>query len=716
MTNRVLFLILVLMGSLFAGCSNNSDESTFPEKTLHSEIPIKRVVLYQNGVAYIERSGKYTGKVINLRIRHDQVKDILKTLTVIDRSGGHAVSIALPVEKGQMARLAELPPQVRHSGGLLAIATAFRGAAARIETSSDTYRGRIVGIENLGAGDTNKYRLTLLRDGGKLLVIPVEKIKSLKVLDKTLTIGLEKSLDVSLNKGTWKPVNLSINLSRGGEHNLVISYVVEMPIWKPAYRLVVGENDKDILLQGWSVVDNLSGDDWRNVFLSLTAGTPLAFKYDLYTPHSVQRPDLTPSTTRMTEAPPEAIDATYTKSYEKKDYAPRPKSMRYRSYKKMERRRYKMSKSSPMGGALMDDDDAKEAEAKPSSASYYNRPVALSEMRRSFKNLVSGARVGSLFRYDIQSPVTVPDRSSALVTLINKDVEGQDVLYFISESGDTVPYRAVRFKNTSGYVLEKGPVAIYRKGQFVGEALGGVVEKDAVSFVPYAREGKVIIHTSQKWENEGERLLRIANGYIYVEERQINKFVYSIENRTDTEFTIYIRRNRRSGWTPANSKNFIFEKNVYFVPVKLKKGKNTAEIREETPIRRSYGLHYYKSRTYLKLFIKSPDLPEGIKSKLNEVLVIYEDATQLKLKMEEINRSRRVLKDQQYEDRKNIEVLGKKGNNDLRRKLLKRIDKIADQLSKLNREWVELNMKRGEKERRMFALFKMISFKAKPSK
>ncbi|MBU1221436.1 DUF4139 domain-containing protein [Myxococcota bacterium] len=696
---RLLILLSILT---FSACNGKDDYESTPSRTVQSELPIKRVVLYQNGVAYIERSGKFTGKVLSLRIRHDQVQDILKTLTVIDKSGGHAVAISLPVEKNQLAKMAELPPQVRRNGGLLAIAMAFRGAMAKVETSDDTYRGRIVGVENFGNDKENKYRLTLLRNG-KLLVISMDKINSLKVLDKTLTIGLEKSLDISLNKGTWKPINLAINLSHAGSHNLIVSYVVEMPIWKPAYRLVVGDNGKEILLQGWSVVDNLSGDDWRNVYLSLTAGTPLAFRYDLYTPHSVQRPDLTPAVNRVSEAPPAPVDATADDS--EMDAAPAPASK-----------------------SLSMDDSKKDYSRRPkrSRGKYYSRPIIknelseaprmeISDMRRSFKTLVSGASVGSLFRYDIKSPVTVPDRSSALVTLINKDVEGEDVLYFISESSDRVPYRAIRFKNKSGYVLEKGPIAIYRKGQFVGEALGGVIEKNATAFVPYAREGKIHIHVAQQWLNEGERLLKISNGNVVIEERNIYKYVYEIENRTGEEFTLYIRRNRRSGWNPANSKSFIFEKDIYYVPVKLKTGKNKTEIREETPVRRTYGLYYYKTHTYLKLFIKSPDLPGALKDKLKEVLDIYEEITQVKLKMEEISRSRSVLNDQQYEDRRNLEVLGKTGNNDLRRKLLKRIEKIADDLSKLNREWVELNMKKGEKERRMYALFKMISFTA-PSK
>ena len=52
------------------------------------------------------------------------------------------------------------------------------------------------------------------------------------------------------------------------------------------------------LLQGWAVVDNTSGEDWSKVSMSLTSGEPIAFRYDLHTPRTVDRADLTESGVR----------------------------------------------------------------------------------------------------------------------------------------------------------------------------------------------------------------------------------------------------------------------------------------------------------------------------------------------------------------------------------------------------------------------------------
>ena len=77
----------------------------------------------------------------------------------------------------------------------------------------------------------------------------------------------------------------------GKEHDLQVGYIAQTPVWRPSYRLVV---DKDgASLQTWGIVQNLSGEDWTNVSLSLVAEAPLAFDASLATPVIPARPTVT---------------------------------------------------------------------------------------------------------------------------------------------------------------------------------------------------------------------------------------------------------------------------------------------------------------------------------------------------------------------------------------------------------------------------------------
>jgi hypothetical protein len=213
-----------------------------------AELKVTRAVLYQNGIGYFERRGHIDDEVLHLRVRPDQIRDFLKSLTVVDLHEGRAVSIDFPIEKGRAQQMSDLPEQVRTQGGVLAIAAAFRGARCYVSADSGA-TGRLVGVEDLGGDKGHDWRLSVLTDGGALVQLRVDKVRELRVLDGTLEIGLRKALDLALDSGQWKPVDVAVRLAGHGSHDLVVSYVVEMPTWKPAYRLVLGKSGK-ALLQG----------------------------------------------------------------------------------------------------------------------------------------------------------------------------------------------------------------------------------------------------------------------------------------------------------------------------------------------------------------------------------------------------------------------------------------------------------------------------------
>ena len=68
-----------------------------------------------------------------------------------------------------------------------------------------------------------------------------------------------------------------------------MSYISEVPVWKCTYRIVVPREGKP-LLQGWAIVDNTVGEDWKNVELSLVAGAPQSFVQELSQPYYTRRP------------------------------------------------------------------------------------------------------------------------------------------------------------------------------------------------------------------------------------------------------------------------------------------------------------------------------------------------------------------------------------------------------------------------------------------
>src|SRR6202008_3898919 len=97
---------------------------------------------------------------------------------------------------------------------------------------------------------------------------------------------------LALSHDTQKKA-VSINFVGQGKRNVRVGYVIENPIWKTSYRLVLDKKEKPYL-QGWAIVENPTDEDWKDVRMALVAGRPISFQMDLYQPLFVPRPTVEP--------------------------------------------------------------------------------------------------------------------------------------------------------------------------------------------------------------------------------------------------------------------------------------------------------------------------------------------------------------------------------------------------------------------------------------
>src|SRR5262249_57181303 len=137
--------------------------------------------------------------------------------------------------------------------------------------------GIVLGIEKRarmqGAEKTEAQELVLVSDGGELRSIALDEMRGIKLLDAKLREDLEQYLSIlqsTIHKNLRK---LTISTTGQGERDLFISYVVEAPIWKTTYRVVL-DGESPPFLQGWALVDNVQDEDWNDVTLSLVSGAP----------------------------------------------------------------------------------------------------------------------------------------------------------------------------------------------------------------------------------------------------------------------------------------------------------------------------------------------------------------------------------------------------------------------------------------------------------
>jgi len=694
--------------TLPTACSETSPpegaESDGEEVEAELAVPIERVVLYRSGIAYVERRGQVEGDSVTLQVQPDQINDMLTTLTVVVDGGENVASaIELPIERTVAQDLDSLPPQVRQQGGLHSLLNAFRGAEVTIEAGTGSARGRVVGTESLVNDDGNQIRhVTLMTDDGDLRQFRIDRIRRVEMANRSLEIGLERSLDVSLGEGDWKPVELTIQLSGEGPHEVFISYVVEMPTWKPTYRILV--NDDDVHIQGWAVIDNVSGEDWSDVGLSLVAGTPISFQYDLHTPRFIPRPDLTE---RGFEGQANLL-APNVDSGVLALGAAASSTDSSRPGRTGARRRDRERSSNREGYFEGEDGDgewaAMDPEPEPEVADQFRLSGDL--LAESMGPSAASERLDNLFRYDVAHEISVDDRGSALVALLNEPVEGEDVLYFDPSAptagARNTPYRAVRLVNESDFTIERGPLSIYKDGAFVGQAIGPRIGEDELVFLPYSMDGRFRIDERRSTGEEGVRLVRIVNSVIYSEVQTISRRTYQVTNNATESARLYVRVPKRTNWSlrqPAEDSDGVIDQGgVWYVPLSLD-GSASQElvIEEATTVTRSVEIWSDIAADTIGLYLSSADAVPELSETLQTVLDRRHRIAEIQIEIEGQRQRRQDVYRRMSEIRQNLEALGdSRASRDLRRTLEARLGTQEDEATELTVGIISLEEEEAE--------------------
>ena len=85
-------------------------------------LPIRRVVLYKHGVGYFERRGKVSGsETLHFDFKARDMNDVLKSMTVLDLSGGSVSAVSYDSTKPLEQLLQEATIRIPDSGSLTAL-------------------------------------------------------------------------------------------------------------------------------------------------------------------------------------------------------------------------------------------------------------------------------------------------------------------------------------------------------------------------------------------------------------------------------------------------------------------------------------------------------------------------------------------------------------------------------------------------------------------
>lgn len=509
------------------GQANSNDDSG-------SRLPVKRVVLYKNGVGYFEHMAHVRGtQDLSIDFTTSQLNDVLKSLTAVDLGGGSVSS----VRYNSIAPLDERLKSLRLPFGQQITSNEFlnamRGSRVEAHNASGTAVGRLLSVEQIQKQvHENEFvtvtQFSVLTDAGELQTFEMGPGTSVRLADHEVMDEVGHYLNLISSSRAKDVRRMTLTASGNGDRDVFVSYISEVPVWKSTYRILISDKPGEKpLLQGWAIVDNTIGEDWKDVQLSLIAGSPQSFVQDISQPLYARRPvvPLPQSVMLM----PQAQEATLENNKEELEQTARlnapPSPV--------------MSPKALGGiGNVMTQSvsvEAQEGRDTLRSMAWMKKDVSQA----------TGKSIGDYFEYDIKQKITIDQNQSALVPILQSPIEAQKVTLW---NADSQPLRALWIKNTSGQILDDGTFNVLDADTFAGEGIMESIHPDERRLLSYAADPAVHVKSEDLRSDKPYSHVRIYKGMMMLTQEQREKTKYTIHDADTAARQVVIEYPARGGW------------------------------------------------------------------------------------------------------------------------------------------------------------------------
>ena len=449
-----------------------------------AELPVTAVTLSSAGLAEIERRGPLPGaEPIRFRAPVDAVDDILRTLILRDPAG-RVAGFSLPGQDLQTEAFRDLPVKPGDFASRIALLQALRG---QMVTAGGT-TGRLADAEASPDG----LRLTLVGPEG-LRLLRLAEGEQVRLADATLAARLDRAAAMLAASREADSREIEIVLTGADTTREVsFSYLAGAPVWKPSWRLILPAEPGPARLQGWAVVENRTGADWRNIHLSLVAGDPAAYRQALYTPLEVGRPE---RPVRLAEP----LDVTA-------DSGPRPLPPAAAAQPPL-------PYTAAMVAAMV---APAAAAARPAPPAYRpdadQRPEVAAPPLADLPEAAASAVSGRL-AYQLPASVSLPAGSTANLPFLDAELPAER-LWWLPGPNARHPLNAIRLRNTTTNPLPDGMAALFGPGGFLGDAELRWLPPGESRLLGYARDREITTNVS---ENRRETPIAVVNRRAAVE-------------------------------------------------------------------------------------------------------------------------------------------------------------------------------------------------------
>jgi len=638
------------------------------------------MVLYKHGVGYFVRGGETDAAAVALTFREDEINDVLKSLTVIDRAGGQVRGIHYQTPMDAAHRLANTSIKLSQNASLLDLLRDLRGREIEMQVertpgSIETVSGRVIGVDYVDAelygilDPIDAALLSLLTTTG-IEVIRLGDLRGMSIEDVQAARDLTYFLDTSASEDARRTINVRLS---EGTHDLMVSYVAPSPTWRVSYRVVAERDENDeaagkMLLQGWGLFDNRLEEDLDDVRVTLVAGQPISFIYDLYGSHIPTRPTV------------------------KDEARVAPGPVEYEASRESRRSEIEAVQRNSM-------------KAQAPSMSAFFRAASMKDAAVAAPPAVESKDAGEFFQYAVTTPVTIKRGESALVPIIGSEVRYERELLYNGEKLPKHPTAALRFENTTDLTLERGPVTLVEDGDYVGEAVVPFTKPDSEVYLPYAVELGINVteESEQSVELHG---LNIEDQIMVLEEYRVMTFKYTLESTLEDERTVMVEATKNPHHDLYETRTPDAEtatERRWKVSVPGRGSVNfTYKVRRLT---QRHQAIMQLDQPQLERFLRENLLNQATYDRLRELLETFASIKQMSKEQGKLKEQIAEIHEQQEQLRANMSALNATGDEAaFRKRIIGQLEAQQDRLDEIHAEQARLQTAMTDAEKRVEAI------------
>ena len=350
---------------------------------------------------------------------------------------------------------------------------------------------------------------------------------------------------------------VSLHFAGDGKRKVQVGYVIEAPIWKTSYRLVLGEKEKPYL-QGWAMVENPTDEDWAGVKMALIIGRPISFKMDLYNPLYVNRPtvepelfaSLRPVTYRggfgeRRRSGAQRLDETRGSSDDSQAERMRARSAVRRRSGGEQAAQPAVRRRRPDAMHLAERHDPTTPTAR--TRKDVGRELAPATRHRQRRQRGDGRRTGRLLPVHDRPPGDrSPARRARCCPSWARTSRARRSPSTTSSSRPSTRCSACKFKNTSGAHLNQGPITVFEGSVYAGDTRVLDVQPNEERLVSYAIDLGTEVDPQVGPGTQKITSVKAVKGIVTTVTKVTEEKKYRIINRSQTDRTLLIEHPNRT--------------------------------------------------------------------------------------------------------------------------------------------------------------------------